>query len=237
MKNSRLKQAMHYQLDYVGISCLYVFGIAIAIAVCFMATSNFGDGISLSATGIGGVGFVYFLVIGIGGIREDLRFFLQHGINRRTTFLSHLFSSLLCSAALGLFCEVFNCIVNFGFGFSFGIHGSAYTIQSFFTSWTAYMAAFFFAWQIGALISLVYYRLSKMQQVVFTVSAIALVIFGGSASIRHFVGLSDDFGNIIRLLVENAISLATISIWVGMLFGMLAAAGNFLLLRRAQVKG
>ena len=233
MYTSRLKQAIRYQLSYFGWSFLYVYGIAAAaiIAIGSMITINASDGISI--TGIGGVGFVHFLIMGIAGIRGDLRFFIQHGISRRTTFFSHFFGSLICSAALGLFCKVFNLILYHLPGFAFS--GSAFTIQGFFTSWMAYIFAFFMAWQVGALISLIYYRLSKMQQIVFSVTAIAIIMLAVSGSIRRLVGLSDDLG-LIQTTVENIIHLAGMAVWLALLIGLLAAAGNYILIRRVQIK-
>jgi len=233
MYTSRLKQAIRYQLSYFGWSFLYVYGIAAAaiIAIGSMITINASDGISI--TGIGGVGFVHFLIMGIAGIRCDLRFFIQHGIGRRTTFFSNLYGSLICSAALGLFCEVFNFISHNLLGLTF--YGSAFTFQGFFTSWLAYTFTFFTAWQVGALISLIYYRLSKMQQIVFCVTTIAIFMLAVSGGIRRLVGLGDDLG-LVQTIVENIVLLTGLTAWVGLLVGILAAAGNYLLLRRVQIK-
>jgi len=235
MNASRLKQAMHYQLSYFSWSFLYVYGIAVAIviAIGFMVTVNVND-VNISITGIGGVGFVHFLVMGIAGIRSDLKFYIQHGISRRTTFLSHLYASLICAIALGLFCEVFNLITYHLLGFVF--HGSAFTIQGFMTNWMMYAFAFFAAWQVGALLSLIYYRLSKMQQIVFSVAAIAIIVLAFAGGMRHLAGLGDDLGDLIRNIIENTIRLTEMAAWIGLLIGLLAAAGNYLLLQRVEVK-
>jgi hypothetical protein len=154
MTTSRLRQALKYQLNNVGWSSLYLYGIAVVaiIAIGSMITINASDG-NVGISGIGGVGFVHFLVIGIAGIREDLRFFAQHGIGRRTTFFCHFFGSLICSTALGLFREIFYLIAHYWLGFTF--YDSALTIQAFLSSWATYMFVFFFAWRVGALIGLV----------------------------------------------------------------------------------
>jgi len=234
MNNSRLKQAMHYQLSYFGRSFLYVYGITVAIIIALgLVITSDTSAENVSITGIGGVGFVHFLILGISGIRSDLRFFIQHGISRRTTFFSHLYGSLICSAALGLISEAFNLILHNLLGFAF--YGSAFTIQGFFTNWVTYIFTFFTAWQVGAFISLIYYRLSKMQQIVFSVTAIAIIILAFSGGIRSLVGLGDDPG-LIQTIVENVALITGIVAWIGLLIGILAAAGNYLLLRRAQIK-
>jgi len=234
MKNSRLKQALYYQLDYFGWSSLYVYGIAIAAmaAIGLLITTSGGNGnASLS---IGGVGFVHLLIMGIAEIRSDLKFFLQHGISRRTTFFSHLYGSLICGAALGLFCEFFSLVTSRWLGLAGG--GSAFAIQNFLAGWLLHTVTFFFAWQIGALISLIYYRLNKMQQIVFSVTAIAAIIFAFSSGIRFLVRVSDELGDIIQRALENTLDFTGAAIWVILLLGILAAAGNYFLLRRAQVK-
>jgi len=236
MKNSRLKQTLHYQLNYFGWSSLYVYGISvlIMIAIGLGVTHSLDIENSNIVGGLGGVGFVHLLILGIGGIRGDLKFFLQHGISRRTTFFSHLYGSLICAVILGLFCEVFNIVSNRWLNFSESIY--VFSTPGFFTGWFTYIITFFFAWQIGALISLIYYRLSKMQQIVFSVIAIALIVLTFSSGIRYIVGFPDDFGNLIQRIVENPIR--GLSPWLlgTLLLSIIAALGNFLLLRRAPVK-
>jgi hypothetical protein len=135
---------------------------------------------------------------------------------------------------LGLFCEIINFISFHWLGF--GSYSYVANAQNLFSSWFSYIVLFFFAWQTGALISLIYYRLGKMQQVVFSVTAIAAIVFGFSSMIRLHVGAGGDLGDLIKILIENGTGFFTMGIWVGLAFGMLAAVGNYLLLRRVQIK-
>jgi len=225
MKESSLKKALIYQLNSIGWSSLYVYGITVAIliAIGLFAFISITDGDMFIS--IGGVGFFHFLVIGISGIREDLRFFLQHGIGRRTTYFSNLFGSLISSVAVGLFCVIFNLIGGQLLGFS---QNGVSTFSSFVFSWISYSCIFFFAWQLGALISLIYYRLSKTQQIVFSVIAIAIVIFVFFNGIRYLIQNIDELEAIIRIEMGAT--------WFLLLIGSLSAAGNYFLIRRAQIK-
>ena len=234
MTSSRLNQALFYQLRSFGWSSLYVYGISLCVIVAVRLLFAFsGNGGNFTAA-IGGVGFFHFLIIGIAGIRADLRFFIQHGMSRRTTFLSNLYGSLICGIALGLFCMLFNLIAGHWLRL---IHtDSAFTIPGFFTDWAGYTFSFFFAWQIGALISLIYYRLGKTQQIVFTAAVFAFTMLGGLGAILRFIGLAGGFENMIHWIVENPESLTTMGIWFCLPIGILAAAGNSLLLRRVQIK-
>jgi hypothetical protein len=225
---------MYYQFDYIARSSLYVYGIAILVIslIGFLVTTSVNDG-NVTISGIGGVVFFHLLIVGISGIREDLKFFLHHGISRRTTYFSHLYGSLICSAALGLFCEIFNLISGHLLGFN--SYSNVFTIQGFINSWISYACAFFFAWQIGVLISLIYYRLGKMQQIVFSVTAIATIIFGFSSGIRFLVETADDLDGLIQNLI-NSFGFFSIGVWVGLLLGILAAVENYFLIRRVQIK-
>jgi hypothetical protein len=74
-----------------------------------------------------------------------------------------------------------------------------------------------------------------MQQVVFSVTAIAFIILAVSGGIRLLAGLGDET-DFIQAMVESIIRFTEITKWVGLLIGLLAAAGNFMLLRRVQIK-
>ena len=221
-------------MNYFAWSSLYVYGISIAVfvAIGFIATISVNAG--NVNVGISGVGFLHLFILGIAGIRSDLRFYLQHGISRRTTFFSHLYGSLICSAAIGLFCKIFNLFAGLLPVYTGG--GSDFTIQSFLTGWMTHTLVFFFAWQIGALISLIYYRLGMMQQIVFTVAAITAILLTLLSSVRYAVSVSDGLGGMAQSAVESSFGFTSTLILATLLLGTLAAAGNYLLLRRAQIK-
>ena len=234
MKGSRLKQALYYQLSDFGWSSLYVYGItaAIVVAIGFLVTTSTSEsGIDF---GIGIVGFVHLLIVGIDGIREYLRFFLQHGIGRSTIFFSNLFASLICSIALGLFCELFNLFT--GYWFSDAVFGHAFAVRGLIVGWMLHAVFFFFAWQVGAMISLIYYRLNKVQQSVFSVASIATIILAFSGGIRRLASASDEFVDMIQRAVDNPLGLTSIVFWAVLALGILSAVGSYLLIRRVHVR-
>ena len=232
MTGSRLKKAIYYQLDYFMRASLYVYGIAIVVicAIGFLITNSGNDG---NVIGLGGTAFIHFLIVGLSGIRADLRFFIQHGISRRTTFLSHLFGSLICSVALGLFCEIFIIVSNHLLGAS--VSFSLLPSQSFFQSWATYTFAFFFAWQVGVLISLIYYRLSKIQQIVFTVTVLAVVVLAFSQALRLTGSIIIELGG-FPLNPQSEGGITSLGMLILPLFGILAAIGSYLLIRRVTIK-
>lgn len=232
MKNSRLKQAIKYQLSYFGWSslCVYSIAIAVLVVISLLVTFSFQDGNTF--VGIGGTGFIHLLILGLG-IRSDLKFFLQHGISRRTVYFSNLSGSLICSVLLGLFCVIFELIaIQWLSLFGNTIGGG------FFENWLMYSIIFFFAWQIGVLISLIYYRLGKIQQVVFSVLAIGAFVLLFSGSVAFIGNFTYDFGGLIERLTSDSLGILRSPV-VGLMaiLGVIAPICNYFLLRRASIKG
>ena len=236
MKNAKLKQALSYQLSDFAYNSLYVYGIALLVIAGLAIFATTSEGNIITNVGIGGVGFIHLLVLGIAGIRSDLRFFIQHGIGRRTTFFSNLYGSIICSIALGLFCEIVNVSVSLLPGF---VVETEWLVQSFLISWLSHAVMFFFAWQIGALISLVYYRLSKTQQIVFTVLAIAALVLGVrvlgvlGVMIEHLTGAIQLDATVFVIPVYAPTLTMPVIV---LIIAILAAVGNYLLIRRVQIK-
>ena len=235
MKDSRIKKALLYQLDYVGLSCLYVYGVAIlvacAIGVGFVSFTVQGASVRFN---LGPIVFFHFLILGIVGIREDLRFFLQHGIGRRTTYFSHLYCSLVSGIAIGLLSVLFDTI--WGYVFSFFRDGLAFSIQGLLAGWLMHFIYFFFAWQLGVLISMIYYRLGKLNKVIFSVAAVVTVVYVLPRVIFSLAGVAGNLRDFIQRIIEIPSILLTYTLLVALLLGILAAAGNYLLIRRAPVK-
>ena len=229
----KIKQALNYQLSYFAWSSLWVYGIAIALMCILGAWTVITVNDVNVSTGLGGVAFVHLLVFGIG-IRGDLKFYTQHGISRRTTFLSHLYGSLICAVAVGLLCSIFNVIAGRWLGFSGGYED--HNIINFLTDWIMYISVFIFAWQIGTLISMIFYRLNNLQKVVFSVLSIGFLIFAFVVGIRYIVNFTEDFEALVIRLTEGAFAVISPTLIITFSLAILAMCGNYLLLRRSPIK-
>ena len=267
MSNTRLKKAVRYQLDYALYSCLWVYGIATAIFVLLGFISNHAGGIeaffmdfayivtrdtpmvelnvndNVSGTTIFNympIAVVHFFILGIIGIREDIMFFLQHGIGRVTTYASHIVSSLITSTLIAFIFALIDFIAGNVAWLPF--FGSS-TVGDFLSSWVLYSLGLFFMWQLGILISMIFYRLNHVQKVVFIVLLIMSVVFGAFGVLftvmRHFTDLTLDA---IAELGPDAFEIFIIPggrMWGELVTTALAALaflGNYLLVRRAPVK-
>ena len=238
MIDSTLKKALRYQFDYTAWSCVYVYGITFLIACAigmlgFVALTLTVDSVTVYSS-IGPVVFVHFLVMGIVCIRADLRFFLQHGLGRRTTYFGHLYCSLVSSIVLGLVSELLNYVGGFLPGSLFA--SSAFDIRGALAGWLTHSIVFFLAWQLGVLISLIYYRLGKLGKVVFSVVAVATVVFALPRVIGSLAGAAGDLADLIQRFVESPPNFSAYVLFFVLPLGILAAVGNFLLIRRVQIK-
>ncbi|MCL2391767.1 MAG: hypothetical protein FWC66_04045 [Oscillospiraceae bacterium] len=257
MINLRLAPAMHYQLKAMLKAALWILGILALITVALNLLAGLhveqitqypyepGVIVDIDEMGItvrsnlvffsvGSILLITLFIIGICSIREDFKFFLQHGLGRRTTYLSTLFINLISGAVFGLLCTILNIIGNH-FP-SFPAYGISFPVDNFFFVWILHTLSFVAAWQLGAFFSLVYYRMNKMQQIVFTVIAIAIVIFAIPSFIEEiiffFVPNVAIMGAALTSFFGNSFGLAT-SLFA---FGLVTALMNFLLIRRVQVK-
>jgi hypothetical protein len=113
--------------------------------------------------------------------------------------------------------------------------GTIDSTTGFFTGWVLTTGVLFVAWQLGALISLIYYRLSKRGIIIFSAAAIILFV----ASINFFARRAGDLGDAIITLVIPATepvtrNTPTIALMI-LIIAALAILGNFVLIRRAQI--
>jgi len=235
MNNSRLTQTLKYQLSYFGWSSLWVYGISVFVIVALSLTVTLTvDGSSTSFGGLGGIAFLHLFILGCG-IRSDLKLFLQHGIGRRTTFFNNLLGSFMCAVMLGLLCVIFDVIAGRWLNTSDYVYITG--VPGFFTGWVVYICSFFFAWQLGALISLIYYRLNGLQKVIFNVLGVAALILIFTGTINYLGGITYEFGDdMIQSLIDGSVEIATYTALGLLVLAMIAAVGNYFLLRRAPIK-
>lgn len=94
-----LKPAFRYTLkNNLKAAAVFLLVIALVIAgICVIASANGGSG-SSSFSGFAMAGAIFTLVLGIAGIREDLRMLIQNGISRRTAFAN----AIIMMAAVSL---------------------------------------------------------------------------------------------------------------------------------------
>jgi len=251
MKTMNIWPAVRYHLEYVFWALLWTFGIvgaiSVAIHIFFGAITTTGN-VDVNILGfvlfssterpemiamlnLGALAMFMFFIFGIAGIREDLRFYLQHGMGRRTTYWSFVVGALISGAVVGLLGEALN--LAFRFWPAFPLSGLNFNpVSGFFIGWVLHIGFFFFAWQFGALLSLIYYRLSKNQQIIFTVAAIATFVIILPRAAASLLPSADVIATAVYSFLSSPLN------WIVIIFSLCAgtALGNFLLLRRANVK-
>jgi len=263
MGKMNLKAALWYQLDYMAKATLSVFGVLVLIAIAAYLLSAFGilnitisdyapnDVLDLAMRGayavqnddgyytnitmnIGAVALLSLFIVGIVGIREDIKFLLQNGMGRRTVFTCTFLASIITAVVLGFFGELFNLI---SYNWSvFSLRGLTLdaTNHTFLLGWLFHIAVLFMAWQLGTFVSLIYYRLNKIGQIVFSISAVSAFILMTSLSAQRITADVDVWVENFIYAIEN-INLINVST-ITFLIGLVTAALSFLLIRRAQTK-
>lgn len=235
MNRMRLIPAMKYQLNYIALSSAIAFGIMTIVyiinyVITFGIFSNFDINIIIfsddNGISIGSMLLFMVFVMSISTIREDLRFLLQHGMGRSTTLFSTLLAGLIMGCILGLICKLLDLITTTWPAFM--VHGFTTNEGNFFSDWIIFIALYVLTWQLGALISLIYYRLSGIYQAIISV-------FGGLAIIIVIPTL------VVRL-TEAGFKLNILSnpygfIGVAFLLTIIITVFNLLLVRGTQIKG
>ena len=183
---------------------------------------------------VGAVALLSLFIVGIVGIREDIKFLLQHGMGRRTVFFSTFFASIITATAMGLISEVFNLISSQWAAFPFVGLTFNEMEHSFFTGWLFHAGILLCAWQLGTFISLLYYRMSKMQMIIFSVAAGGTILLGMQGFFRRILVDVDLWIENFMYMMEN-LHLINISMFT-LAIGLVAATFSSLLIRRAQVK-
>jgi len=177
-----------------------------------------------------GIFAMMLFIIGIAGVREDLRFFLQHGMGRMTTFVSTLITSLIIGVVYALISELL--LLALSNWTTFNIQGFR-TDAGFFGRWLSGSLMLYLIWQLGTLISLIYYRMNKLAKIIFSIAAGATILIVIPRLISNF------FEQIIGFFFNNnahffASPLGTTLIHLGL--AIIITLGNFLLIRRAPIK-
>lgn len=247
MNSMSIKGALRYDIKaslrsmavFVTVLIL-VWLLNYTLAVVFSGSGSYSSGFEMAVA-------IFMFVTGILSVRQDLRLFLQNGRGRGTVFAAQIFMALFSSAALalatGLLTALFQLITAwltpqlhfvslsslFGAVSSInGIAGLPKTIASLFLQ---NLPAFLF----GMLISLIYYRLSKLGRTLFSIITPGVLFVG----LPILAGTNPRVFEIVmavsRFLDEILPTPMAFLAAFALAFSCIFAIGSWLLLRRAQV--
>ena len=245
-----LNRAVRYEignyLRAVGVLLLVMLLIPLALWVMMTATGSNGssnfNGYSLS------VG-IFGLVLGMVGIRENLRMLNQNGISRRTAFLAELISQAAVSVLVALGTTVLLAVYQAIPGMMGRVYvsdvyqlvyeGAAVGVAGYLRT-VVFAAAMCFAMAgLGQFCSVVYWRLSKFWIVTVSIAIPLVLIFGPAAL---FTAVGDSAAG--EALVEALAAFGRFfvgSVWNAVLVFLVLAAVLFclswLLVRRAVIRG
>ena len=241
MNGLSLRATTRYQVGYVVEATLWVLGISAAVFIAgnliftggihlFVGDDYFADG--TFGFNVGAIMVFMFFIFGVGGIREDLRFFIQNGVGRLTTFMSTIVGGIISAVGVGLASQLLTLALtllpNFVMANIFNTEGG------FFVGWLLTTGALFAAWQVGAFISLIYYRLSRNGAIIFTATIIILFVMITRGIFRNAIDLEGVILTIIAPVIEPAQSAVGYGAAI-VIIAIAATIGNFLIIRRVQI--
>lgn len=243
-----LNRAVRYGIkNYLrGVGVLLLVMLLIPLVLwCMVAslggTSNF-NGYSLS------VG-VFGLVLGMVGIRENLRMLNQNGVSRRTAFLAEIIAqaaaAVLVAAGATVLLAAYQALpgmagrVYVSDVYQMVYEGTAIGVAGYLRTAIFAAAMAFSLAALGQFCSVLYWRLSKFWIVTVSI-AIPLVLIFGPAALFTAMGDSPAGEAIVRALIGFCRFFAG-SVWNAVLVFLILAAAFFglswLLVRRAVIRG
>lgn len=237
----RFKDSLKGAASSFAILAIITFGFAVLTSIYAKADSVY----TLSAYSFA-IAIVMF-VLGICTIRDDLRLCIQHGVSRRTVFVSEILSIVCISFILAVAGEILLAAAQTATASSENVFildmyqmlycdiaAHSLTLSQHLASILFNMTYFVAVSMAGMFISMVFYRLSKVWTIIVAVG-VPILIFVGIP-----ISLMGRFGYWLSSLSIKFIEWITSGVWAWALFCLaftaLTALFNYLLIRRAPIK-
>lgn len=248
MSNMEIKGALRYDikaslrsLSIFLIVMILVWLLNFVLAAVVSGNGSYSSGFDMAVT-------IYMFVAGIISVREDLRLFLQNGRGRPTVFLAQIIVALFASAALAVVCglltDLFRLITiwvapQLEFTSLYGLfvagngaHGLAALAETIAFTFFQCLPAFLF----GMVVSLIYYRLSKLGKVAFSIAVPAVLFVGLPILIGTNPEIAKAFVAFITFFAEFLKTPLALLAAFTLVSSPILALGSWLLLRKAPIK-
>lgn len=243
--NRAVRYGIRNYLRAAGILLLVMLLIPLALWVMLAMLGNNGSNFNGYSLSVGVFGFV----LGMVGIRENLRMLNQNGISRRTAFLAEIVSQAVVAVlvALGTTAVLagyralpgFMVLVEMSDVYQLLYEGADMGPASYLRTAVFSAAMAFSLAGVGQFWSVLYWRLSKFWTVIVSI-AIPLVLIFGPAAVLTAVGDTPAGEAIVRVLAALGRFFIG-SVWNAALVFLTVAAVSFalswLLVRRAVIRG
>ena len=244
-----LNRAVRYEirnyLRAVGILLLVMLLIPLALWVMLATLGGQGSNFNGYSLSVG----VFGLVLGMVGIRENLRMLNQNGVSRRTAFLAEIIAQAAVAVLVSLGAAVILALYRAIPGLMARVevsdvyqmlYGSGSMGLAGYLRLAAFSAAMALSLAgVGQFWSVLYWRLSKFWTVMVSIS-IPIVLIFGPAALLTAAGDSPVGDAIVRAAAAFGRFFAG-SVWNGVLVFLLIGAVSFglswLLVRRAVIRG
>ncbi|NLF79691.1 MAG: hypothetical protein GX572_00700 [Clostridia bacterium] len=253
MAKLRLKTAFQYCLRdglttiaiFFGIMVAVHAALAIAILIFARPGSTMGN-ISLYES----AAMITLFVTGIVAVRENLRLLIQHGIGRRTAFISQIgvaaTLSLIAALAGGVLIGVSQTLLSGSLQIQYlSFYQMTFNSGQIAAGWGAHLiaaalgfAVYFTGYLLGMLVSLIFYRLPKPWKVVVAAGVPVFFVLIVPLSVATSAGkaIFSWLAEPLARLIDFAFRAPGNYLGVSLLFAILVACFCFLLMRRAPIR-
>lgn len=179
----RLSRAFKFQIREMIKPIASFYGMFFLFVFLFIGLAYTSSDGSVSFGGFELCTIVMLFVTMLSMIRSDFLLFLQHGYSRKTLFLSTTLC-LITTSAVVVFIEtfvykIFSNLLPYN-GMFFQGYGAAYMsdggVKGFIDEYLWKFFLYILAGAIGTFISLLYYRMNKLQKTIVSVGVLALFI-------------------------------------------------------------
>ncbi|ABX40574.1 hypothetical protein [Lachnoclostridium phytofermentans] len=242
----KLGRAFKFQMKEIIKSIATFYGFLFLFLFLFITISNNSGDRNGSIGGFELFTMVMIFITMLNIIRSDFHLFLQHGYSRKTLFLSTILCIITTSSVVALMesilFKIFSHFVTYN-GMYIQGYGAAYLsdvgvkgmVDEYFWKFFLYILA----GAIGIFISLLYYRMNKLQKMIVSagVPALLFVIYPISDEFLFDGALSKISAKIMNFYTGYAFgSEPYVNVLCNIALFALFGAFSFLLLRRCNYK-
>lgn len=237
-----IKPVYRYKLIEFFKGMAIVFAVIFAIfTVLTMVSVNTESGGTFSFSGYAMAATIYMFVMGIVGIRSDLRLFSQFGVSRRTTFITELMIILTAAFTIGLLGELLTGLAQAIFAGNENVFigdiyqliylgESARTLSLFehIQSLILNVSLAFCACIGGMFFSLLFWRLNRLFTIIVAISIPLLMNIVPYLLVKAHVDLTP----VLNWILSSPLSFVLLFFALAAVFAVI----DWLLLRRANIK-
>jgi hypothetical protein len=226
----------------------YTIFIAVITIMTILGTSS-GEDVYTSGLELSSI--IFLFVIGLNSFKENFYFAQANNISRADYLKAAAIGILPIGLAMSILDVIINRVYNLfrtcptiydmaynsSFGSSFNIEAwiQSNSVETLFRTVTFLFAVYIVVFALGLLITMIYYKCSKIMKVVVSISPVAIIAILANIEVND-----PGFGEKVEILIKNILGLYTRNSYIAVLtficLFIITIGFVYLLVRKATVK-